>query len=212
MSYKHIPAQCNLLQLMQDTSYNDTLRHHERRREFNVSGLKRLAALAVERSELDIIRFEKLAEGGFNRTFIITMRDGYCFVARIPCLVTEPRSLLVASEVATMDFLRSHGIPVPKVLEYSATADNAAGTEYVFMDLVQGKNLGDMWFDMNEQKRKTIVTNLVRLETRLFNLRFPANSSIYYCEDLTEHERRVVVPCSNSTSRFCIGPDTSLPL
>ena len=55
MSYKHIPAQCNLLQLMQDTSYNDTLRHHERRREFNVSGLKRLAALAVERSELDII-------------------------------------------------------------------------------------------------------------------------------------------------------------
>lgn len=148
VSYKHIPAQCNLFQLMQDTSYNDTLRHHERRRDFNVSGLKRLAALAVERSELDIIRFEKLAEGGFNRIFIITMRDGLRFVARIPYLVTQPKSLLVASEVATMDFLHSHGISVPKVLGYSATVDNAAGTEYIFMDLVQGKNLGDVWFDM----------------------------------------------------------------
>ncbi|KAH2984236.1 hypothetical protein KXV25_001497 [Aspergillus fumigatus] len=107
--------------------YNDALRHHERRRAFNVSELKRLAALAVRQKEDDVASFEKLAEGGFNRSFKITMRDGFQFVARIPYPVTEPKSLLVASEVATIDFLRSHGIPVPKIYGYSAVADNPAG-------------------------------------------------------------------------------------
>ncbi|KAH1514029.1 hypothetical protein KXX29_001403 [Aspergillus fumigatus] len=78
--------------------YNDALRHHERRRAFNVSELKRLAALAVQQKEDDVASFEKLAEGGFNRSFKITMRDGFQFVARIPYPVTEPKSLLVASE------------------------------------------------------------------------------------------------------------------
>lgn len=77
-------------------------------------------------------RFEELAEGGFNRTFLITMHDGFKFVGRNPYPVTEPKHLIVASEVATMDFLRSHVIPVPKVYCYSATSENTAGTEYLF--------------------------------------------------------------------------------
>ncbi|KXG47261.1 Aminoglycoside phosphotransferase [Penicillium griseofulvum] len=124
--------------------YNDNLRHRERRRVFNIHELKRLAALAVQQKEFDVTRFEKLAEGGFNRSFLITMRDGYQFVARIPYPATEPKSLVVASEVATLDFLRTYGIPVPKVFGYSAVADNCAGTEYIFIEYVQGKSLGDV--------------------------------------------------------------------
>ncbi|KAL4896711.1 kinase-like protein [Aspergillus ambiguus] len=143
---------------------------------------------------------------------MITMRDGFRFVARIPYPITEPKSLLVASEVATMDFLRSHGIPVPKIFGYSVTANNSAGTEYIFMDLVRGKNLGNVWYNLTEQERKTIVTNLVRLETRLFSLRFPASGSLYYCDDLPDDNSRVIVPSPDLTSCFCIGPDTSLGL
>lgn len=55
-------------------------------------------------------------------------------------------------------FLRSHGIPVPKIYGYSAVADNPAGTEYIFMELVQGQNLGDIWFTLSEQERITLVT------------------------------------------------------
>jgi len=47
-------------------------------------------------------------------------------VARIPHPATAPKGFAVASEVATMDFLRFHGIPVPKVYAYSATSDIAA--------------------------------------------------------------------------------------
>ena len=83
---------------------NDVLRHAERRRVFNVDGLRRLAAESVDRSTDDIVDLKKLAEGGFNRTFLITMRNGFQMVARIPYTVTAPKYFAVASEVATMAF------------------------------------------------------------------------------------------------------------
>lgn len=73
-----------------------------------------------------------------------------------------------------MDFLRSRGKPVPKIYGYSTTSENAACTEYNFMELVHGTNLGDTWFDMLEKARITIVTKLVELGSRLFAFRFPA--------------------------------------
>ncbi|KAL4735270.1 kinase-like domain-containing protein [Aspergillus similis] len=199
-----MPEPCDL--------YNDALRHRERKRAFNISGLKRLAALAGQQKEDDVVGFEKLAEGGFNRSFKITMRNGFQFVARIPYPVTEPKFLVVASEVATIDFLCSHGIPVPKVFGYSAVADNSAGTQYIFMELVQGQNLGDIWFTLSEPERITLVTKLVQLESRLFGLRFPASGSLYYYDDMPAHDNPVVVPSPSLTRRFCIGPDTSLGL
>lgn len=197
-----------------DWSWNDASRHSERRRTFNVAELKRFAAAAVNRNVDEVARFEKLAEGGFNRTFLITMHDGFQFVGRIPYPVTEPKHLIVASEVATMDFLRSQGIPVPKIYDYSATSDNLAGTEYLFMELVSGTNLGDIWFNLSEKARVTVVTKLVELESRLFALPFPASGSLYYTKDLQANCKKVDVPIADSAkeSRFCIGPDTRLSL
>jgi len=137
------------------------LRQCERRRVFNISELKRLAALAIQQKAADVIEFKKIAEGGFNRSFLITMRDGYQLVVRIPYPATEPKLLVVASEVATLDFLRAHGIPVPKVFDYSTVADNSAGTEYIFMEYIQGKNLGDMWYTLSERKRRELVARIV---------------------------------------------------
>jgi hypothetical protein len=65
-------------------SFDDELRHAEPRRVFKVDELSRLAAEAVNRSPHDIVRFEKLAEGGLNRAFLITMRCGFRMDTRIP--------------------------------------------------------------------------------------------------------------------------------
>ena len=59
----------------------------------------------------DVASLSKLAEGGFNRTSIITLRDGQQMVARIPCPVTVPKYYAAASEVATIEYLRSSGLP-----------------------------------------------------------------------------------------------------
>lgn len=142
------------------------------------------------------------------------MRDGFRFVARVPYPVTEPKALVIASEVATMEYLRSYGIPVPKVYGYSATSENKAGTEYVFMEHVSGTNLGDIWFDMSEEDRKSIIAKVVELEARLFALRFPAGGSIYFAQDLPDETVKVPIQTAESTSeyRFCLGPDTTLGL
>jgi hypothetical protein len=54
---------------------------------------------------------------------------------------TTPKYFAVASEVATMTLLRSSGLPIPKVYGYSPVPDNAAETEYIFMEFVQGTGL-----------------------------------------------------------------------
>jgi hypothetical protein len=60
----------------------------------------------------------KLAEGGFNRTFVIALRGGRQVVARVLYPVTAPNYYAVASEVATIEYLRSCGIPAPGIYGY----------------------------------------------------------------------------------------------
>jgi hypothetical protein len=86
----------------------------------------------------------KLAKGGFNRNFLITMHDGFEMVARIPYPVTVPKFYTIASEVITMCFLRSSGLPIPEVYDYSPLSDNAAKTEYIFMEFMRGTKLSDV--------------------------------------------------------------------
>ncbi|KAH9964465.1 protein kinase subdomain-containing protein PKL/CAK/Fmp29 [Russula dissimulans] len=180
--------------------FNEALRNEECRRIFNLNGLSRLAAESVDRSPDDIVSFEKLAEGELNRTFLITMRDNFKLVARIPYPVMVPKSYVVASEVATMDFLRSSGLPIPNIYGYSPTSDNVAETEYIFMEFVNGTKLSDIWSDLGEREIESVVHQLVQLEAKMMLMSFPAAGSLYYAQDLERDES------------FCIGPDVRLTL
>ena len=106
--------------------------------------LKRLAAASVNRTLQDVAQFEKLGKGGFNRTFMVIMRDGFQLVGWIPYPATQPKHLVTASEVATLDFVRVNDIPVPKIYGYSTALGNPAGTEHIFMELVRGTKLADI--------------------------------------------------------------------
>ncbi|RDX52769.1 protein kinase subdomain-containing protein PKL/CAK/Fmp29 [Lentinus brumalis] len=190
---------------------NDALRHAERRRVFNIDGLRRLAAQSVDRSPDDIVDFAKLPEGGFNRTFLITMRDGFQMVARIPYPATVPKYFAVASEVATMTLLRLSGLPIPQVYGYSPTLDNAAETEYIFMEFVRGTNLSNVWAGLEEREINSVLRQLTHLESKMMSITFPGGGSLYYAQDLEKMAGGPPgVPLEDE--RFCVGPDTRLPL
>jgi aminoglycoside phosphotransferase (APT) family kinase protein len=195
-------------------SYNDALRHEERRRAFNVDGLRRLAAESVRRSIDDIVDLRKFAEGEHNRSFLITMHDGFKMVARIPYLgvYTIPNSFVVASEVATMNFLRFSGLPIPEVYEYSPSMDNAAETEYIFMEFVEGTSLSDIWCDLEEEDITSITSQLAELESTMMSIDFPAGGSLFYSQDLEKIGRRPGTGIPLEDKRFSVGPDTRLPL
>ncbi|KAL1878406.1 hypothetical protein Plec18167_004478 [Paecilomyces lecythidis] len=113
-----------------------------------------------------------------------------------------------------MDFLRLHGIPNPCIYGYSAMTDNLTGIEYIFMEYVRGTSLSDIWFDLSESSRSTLIRKLVQLERQLFLIRLPASGSLYYAKDVHDLPRKVHIPASTATldTRFCIGPDMTLAL
>lgn len=175
---------------------------------FDVSELKKAAASSVGCTESEISSFRKLAEGGFNRTFEVVMREGLQLVARIPFPITEPKHFAIASEVATMDFVRLHGIPVPRILAYSANDDSPVGTEYVIMEkVVGGKEMGDIWYSMTESQRLKVVFQVVKLEALLFSINLPASGSIYYQRDLPSGVNCREIQVAGTKGSFCIGPD-----
>ncbi|KAH9949736.1 protein kinase subdomain-containing protein PKL/CAK/Fmp29 [Amylocystis lapponica] len=190
--------------------YNDTLRHTERRLVFDVEGLRRLAAQSVGRSPADVVNLTKLAEGGFNRTFLVTLRDDFQMVVRIPYPAMVPKYYAVASEVATMEFLRSSGLPVPQVYGYSPASDNAAKTEYIFMEFMKGTKLSDVWLELGESDIVSILRQLAQLESQMMSISFPAGGSLYYAHDLEKVAGRAAIPLKDE--RFCVGPDTRLPM
>jgi hypothetical protein len=65
-----------------ETRFDENARLRERYVQFNVAELQRVAANAVNRDRC--IRMVKMAEGGFNKAFLLTMDDGNEVVARIP--------------------------------------------------------------------------------------------------------------------------------
>ncbi|KAI1942866.1 hypothetical protein LOZ12_006174 [Ophidiomyces ophidiicola] len=182
--------------------YNEELRLAERRLPFNVEQLKRVAAEAIGRKEQDVFGIKKFAEGGFNRIFEISMHDGLQVLARLPYPFTLPKKYATASEVATMDFVRQHNVPAPKVFAYSATDKNDVGVEYIIMEKMQGLQAGDVWYTMTDDQRIKLIRELVTLEARLFSIPLPASGSLFYAKDLDPRMKRTEIG-----DGFCVGPD-----
>ena len=187
-------------------SYNEPLRKRERYLKFDISALCR--AVASSERFTDVISLEKFAEGGFNRIFEATCRDGRQVLARLPYPSTVPKHYTVASEVATMEYLRSNQIPVPRVYGWSSTMSNDVGAEYIIMEKLEGKTLGDLWFSLSFKERYKVVEQIVQLERKLFSLQIPASGSIYFPNDLTEEERSLSAPFQSHGHEYCIGPLT----
>ncbi|KAG6856869.1 hypothetical protein H0H87_012686 [Tephrocybe sp. NHM501043] len=143
----------------------------------------------------DVVSLSKLAEGGFNPTFVIALRDGRQVVARVPYL----RGGYYRVPAVLRD-------PVPEIYRYSADSDNVAGTPYILMDFVHGSKLSDIWRSLKDKE----VISLTQLESRMMSQAFPANGSLYFTKDLEKVASVLGVPLEDK--RFCVGPDTTLAL
>ncbi|KAH9882972.1 hypothetical protein J1614_000338 [Plenodomus biglobosus] len=105
-------------------------------------------------------------------------------IARLPYPSTVPCKYGIASEVATMDFLQRHGVPIPKVFDWNSSTSNQVGSEYIIMEKVAGKELEDIWYTMTLQERMDMVEKIVDMKKILFAIQFPASGSLYYKDSL----------------------------
>ena len=79
------------------------------------------------------------------------------------------------------------------------------------MGFVEGIQLSDIWFDLEEQDIASITRKFAELESKMMSISFPAGGSLYYPRDLENEVGRPGIPLEDD-SRFCVGPDTSQPL
>ncbi|KAL2872636.1 phosphotransferase family protein [Aspergillus lucknowensis] len=184
-------------------NYNEHLQLTERYLEFDVPALKKAIAAASGHFTSDIISFFKLSEGGFNRLFQATFNDGKHIIARIPYPSTGPEHYAVASEVATLDYVRLHGFTTPNVYAWCSTRANPVGAEYIIMEKLDSLPLGDVWFIMTPKDQHRIMKQIVEWETRLMSLEFPASGSIYYRKGVLSGEG---IPLLKGGHEFCTGP------
>ncbi|EFR05309.1 hypothetical protein MGYG_08320 [Nannizzia gypsea CBS 118893] len=187
--------------------FNEQRRLEERRVEFDVDALKRAAETHLGRGK--ITSLTKLAEGGVNRVFLLTTEDGFQAIAKIPYKITVPNHYTTASEVATTDFLRSKGIPVPYIFGWSADPNNPVGVEYIIMEKASGIPLETKWFNLSKDERLPLVTSLVDIEKKLFAIPFGHFGSIYYRTDVPsdlQQDLYIKDAVSSADERFCIGP------
>ncbi|KAL2070679.1 hypothetical protein VTL71DRAFT_13705 [Oculimacula yallundae] len=191
--------------------YNEHLRLSERQLYFNINELCHLIAKSIGLPRSEIVLVTKLAEGGSYRIFEATFRSGLKAIARLPYPYTVPRKYGIASEVATIEFLRIHGIPIPKILDWSSSASNQLGSEYIIMERVPGRELTDTWHIMTYKKRMAVVQKIVDIEKLLFRIRFPASGSLFFKDSLDPDFQSVNMPENSSledVGKFCIRPST----
>ena len=193
------------------TSFNEKERMAERYVRFNVPELMRTAARAVGRDRC--VNIMKVAEGGFNKIFLLTMDDGYEVIARIPTPIAGPAHYTTASEVATMDYLRTRlDIPAPKVFAWASRvgSENPVGAEYIIMEKMQGENLASRWFSLSTKELAEVIEQIVDIESRLFSAPFSKHGNLYYKEDLEEELRENKRNEQNGvdllSDQFGIGP------
>ncbi|RHZ63626.1 putative sensor histidine kinase/response regulator [Aspergillus thermomutatus] len=185
--------------IQKESAHNEHLRLAERYLPFDIPALMNVIAAASGHATSDIVSFYKMAEGGFNRLFQATFTDGKHVVARLPYPSTAPEHYTVASEAATLDYLRLHGIPTPGVYAWCSTKANPVGAEYILMEKLDGTPLGDIWYAMTPKEQHKIMKQIVEWETRLMSLEFPACGSLYYQKDLPT-QRKVPLPNHNGSS------------
>ncbi|KAJ5963460.1 serine/threonine protein kinase [Penicillium vulpinum] len=148
--------------------YNEAVRLQERHVLFNVAALKH--AVASHFSHGKVAQISKMSEGGFNRTYT------------------------TASEVATLTFLRSKDIPVPKVYGWSLTPDNPVGIEYIVMECASGIAAAESnLFDISATNCQAFVEDIVAIDKKISDIPFASLGSLYFKNK------------TNDSDIYCIG-------
>jgi hypothetical protein len=72
-----------------------------------------------------------------------------------------------------MEFARTVlGLPVPKVLAWSADYQNDVGAEYIIMEEANGTRLHEIWEDLELTAKRDIILEIVEVEKKLLSISF----------------------------------------
>ena len=136
----------------------------------------------------------------------------------MPFPVMGPEYLTTASEVATMDFVRTElGLPAPEVLAWSSDKTKTdVNAEFIMYEKVGGRPLQSVWsetsFTTDKYANTFFAATFSHQHYALCSRFFSQIGSLYYKEDVSEELRQrplydsTRTPETPNSSRFRIGP------
>ncbi|TFK25896.1 hypothetical protein FA15DRAFT_668052 [Coprinopsis marcescibilis] len=199
--------------------YNEEKQRAVRYVPFNIQALVDVGLDVADADECVSLR--KISDGVSGRAFELKFDNGAELVAKIPYPTAGPKHLATASEVATMDFVRTElGLPVPIVRAWSSIPESTpVGAEYIMWDKIPGAPLSTLDqigaalpLEQDPFTSKQVLSGMQRVESKLYNFSFSYIGSIYYKQDVPEIHRRPLsrYVTNPNMERFCIGPSVDV--
>lgn len=177
---------------------------------YDLNALATVAARAA--GSQACICVDALPGGMHNKFLLLTMDDGKQVIAKLPYLVAGQRHYTTASEVATMDWLRtSTTTPVPKVLAWCSRGEaTPVKAEYIIMEKAEGVPLTAKWAELKTAERFEVAKSIAQLQEQWSAASLSGYGSVYYASDLPDHHAISLSSTTNddADTRFVIGPTT----
>jgi len=150
-----------------------------------------LSSLACKLHQVDSSHWGEQISGGYNLVRFLHLHDSenttlvVCVPLRsedddLTAQKDSPTSKRIASEVATMEYIMSHTkIPVPHVYHHSAHAEGDVRSPYILMSKVEGVQLSSVWNDMDDEKRRVVLRQVIDIYLELWSLRFDKKGLLF---------------------------------
>ncbi|KAJ0413319.1 kinase-like domain-containing protein [Aspergillus carlsbadensis] len=184
----------------------------QRHAPFNVDELAKLAAEATTgNGRRTCVGIEKLADGMHNKAIRFTMDDGFQVIGKVPNPNAGLPHYTTASEVATMDFMRSvFDTPVPKVFSWSSSADNPVAAEYILMENARGVSLSKIWDTLDVDVQFKVLKRIAMYQRAWSDVSFAKYGSLYYSKDVPQPDSGLRYTNQDgkeiTDERFTVGP------
>lgn len=78
---------------------------------------------------------------------------------------------------------------MPRIFDWSATSNNAVGSEYIIMEEASGTQLGDIWDHLSPDKKLSIMREIVTIESKMLAVSF----SQYVHLLILKHVRNLII-------------------
>ncbi|CAO2650490.1 Nn.00g017820.m01.CDS01 [Neocucurbitaria sp. VM-36] len=167
--------------------------------------------------EAAICNVEYLAEGSFNKVYVVRCGHEVEYVMRVSLPVQSRFKTM--SERTTIGYIRHHtDIPAPLVLFHEATNDNELGFEWMIMVRVPGQKLQERWKSMTWLKKELLVRKFVSYFAQMFRMRFKRLGNLYVTNELQQLPTNLIpdtvllgIESSTNCTSFCLGNIVSMP-
>lgn len=137
--------------------------------------------------------------GSYHVVYPLHFDDKVSWAAKIPIAGTpelwdESSTKALTSEAKVMQLLkRETTIPLPEVLDFSATRDNIIQCPYIIMTYIEGQSLYDVWFghrlkSMSYEEvsecRNRVLRGIAKAMSQLDNFSYSCSGSLEFDEDM----------------------------